>query len=159
MAGLTGSSGNISGNLLDTDDSSLENNLSGPVQSTLNSLSNETTSLLQSAIDKNTLAEAQDIISNLQFVGQNNNDFSDIIKSDPDADANISEDIDYFEDELISLTDGNPLLTEHETAFNLQAPTIIPNYINFHYICECGSRILFLSIFWFKKFHPFRLLR
>lgn len=161
LAGLTGSTGNLSGNF-DTDDNSMDNITSVPAQppnlNTNNSQSNDA-NLLQIAIEKNMLAEAQDIISSLQFDGQNNNDFDDVIKEDPDAmvTASQADDFDDYEDEMMSM--GDRFLMTDLVTFNLQPPTIVPNYLNFHYICECGSRILFLSMFWMKKFQPFRLLR
>lgn len=124
-----------------------------------NTQSGDTSNLLQIAMEKNVLAEAQDIISSLQFDGQNNNDFDDVIKEDPDAMVTASQldDFDDYEDEMMSM--GDRFLMPDLVAFNLQPPTIVPNYLNFHYICECGSRILFLSMFWLKKFQPFRFLR
>lgn len=157
--------GNLAGNnsgLTDIDESSMDNNSSTVNTSggNLNSSSSEVPNILQTAIDKNILSEALDIITSLQFDGHNNNDmannFKSEVKDDPDDEA--ADEIDDFEDELSALMDG-PMLNEHEIAFNLQPPTIVPHYLNFHYICESGSRILFLSIFWIKKFRCFRLLR
>lgn len=162
LAGLTGSTGNLSGNF-DTDDNSMDNITSVPAQApnlnTNNSQSSDATNLLQVANEKNMLVEAQDIISSLQFDGQNNNEFDDVIKEDPDAmvTASQADDFDDYEDEMMSI--GDRFLMTDLVTFNLQPPTIVPNYLNFHYICECGSRILFLSMFWMKKFQPFRLLR
>lgn len=135
------------------------------INSNLNNVSGSQTdapNLLQSAIDKNILSEAQDIIASLQMEGHNNNElgnnnFKTEVKDDPDGDG-AADDYDDFEDELAALMDG-PILCEQEIAFNLQPPTIVPHYLNFHYICESGSRILFLSIFWIKKFRCFRLLK
>lgn len=165
FAGLAGSTGSISGQMTDMDETSMDNSSVSLHSSlnALNSLSTEASNILQSAIDKTILAEAQEIISNLQIDGHNNNEImnnnynNEIIKEDPDEMA-IVEDNDEFEDEISSLMDG-PLLTEQEIAFSLQPPALVSNYLNYHYICESGSRILFLSIFWFKKFHTFRLLR
>lgn len=130
-----------------------------PNLNTNNSQSNDATNILQIAIEKNMLAEAQDIISSLQFDGQNNNEFDDVIKEEPDAmvTATQSDDFDDYEDEMMSM--GDRFLMTDLVTFNLQPPSIVPNYLNFHYICECGSRILFLSMFWMKKFQPFRFLR
>lgn len=157
------------------DESSMDNNslsINPPALSSLNvptttatattTTISETPNILQSAIDKNILAEAQDIIMSLQFEGHYdnelaNNNFKTEVKDDPDDDT-VADDYDDFEDELASLIDG-PILCEQEIAFNLQPPTVVPHYLNFHYICESGSRILFLSIFWIKKFRCFRLLR
>lgn len=162
LAGLTGSTGNLSGNF-DTDDNSMDNSIAAvpsqaPNMNTSNSQSSDANNLLQIAIEKNMLAEAQDIVASLQYDGQNNNDFDDVIKEDPDAMTTQSQpdDLDDYEEEMLSI--GDRFLINEFIAYNLQPPTIVPNYLNFHYICECGSRILFLSIFWMKKFQPFRLL-
>lgn len=137
----------------DLDENSLENTATTS-QSNLNSLNNEG-SLLQAMIDKNTMVEAQEIIASLHVDGHNNNEFNDIIKTEPET----SEDgFDEFEEEINSFPEGS-MLPEREVIFNLQAPAFVPNYLNMHYVCETGSRILLLSICWFKKFHAFSLLR
>lgn len=141
------------GGTSEVDDNSLDNLTSN----TQTNLANEN-ALLQSAIDKNIIAEAQEIISSLQVEGQNNNEFSDAIKNDPDSCISSTDDIDEFEDEMSSFSDG-AMLQERDIVFNLQAPAFVPNYLNMHYVCETGSRILLLSICWFKKFHAFNLLR
>lgn len=141
------------GGASEIDDNSLDN-MTSNAQPTL---SNENV-LLQSVIDKNIIAEAQEIISSLQIDGQNNNDFGDVIKNDPDSCISSTDDIDEFEDEMSSFSDGQ-MLPERDIVFNLQAPAYVPNYLNMHYVCETGSRILLLSICWFKKFHAFNLLR
>lgn len=149
LAGLAENAGATS----EADDNSLDN-------MTTNTQPNLPTenALLQNTIDKNTIAEAQEIITNLQVEGQNNNEFSDVIKNDPDSCISSTDDIDEFEDEMSSFADGQ-MLPERDIVFNLQAPAYVPNYLNMHYVCETGSRILLLSICWFKKFHAFNLLR
>lgn len=146
-------------NMSDIDETSMDNIPTVQNSSTIgNSSPSET---IQMAADKCVLAEAQDIIASLQYDGQDNNELinQDVktMKQDQDDEA-IGDDFDDFEDELAALIDG-PFMTEQEIAFNLQAPNIVPHYLSLHYICESGSRILFLSIFWIKKFRCFRLLR
>lgn len=150
FAGLAENTGATS----EVDDNSLDNTLTTNAQSTA---SNEN-ALIQNVIDKNIIAEAQEIISSLQVEGHNNNEFSDVIKNDPDSCISSTDDIDEFEDEMSSFSDGQ-MLPERDIIFNLQAPAFVPNYLNMHYVCETGSRILLLSICWFKKFHAFNLLR
>lgn len=137
----------------DMDDNSMD---ASAAPSTINSMQGEN-AMLQNVIDKNTLAEAQEIIANLQSDNHNNNEFSEMIKNDPDS-CISSDDIDEFEDEMSSIPDGN-LFPERDVTFNLQAPPYVPNYLNMHYVCETGSRMLLLSMCWFKKFHAFNLLR
>lgn len=153
LAGLAENAGTTS----EPDENSLDNLPSNAQQPNL--LSNDTNSAFaQNTIDKNIIAEAQEIISSLQVDGQNNNEFNDVIKTDPDSCISSTDDIDEFEDEMSSFSDG-PMLPERDIVFNLQAPAYVPNYLNMHYVCETGSRILLLSMCWFKKFHAFNLLR
>lgn len=49
----------------------------------------------------------------------------------------------------------NEVLTSAQGAFNLQTPTLMSAYLNLHYICETGSRIIFLSIYWMRKIAAF----
>lgn len=137
----------------DLDENSLDNTATTS-QSNLNSLNNDG-SLLQAMIDKNTIVEAQEIIASLHVDVHNNNEFNDIIKTEPET---SDDGLDEFEEEISSFPDGS-MLPEREVIFNLQAPAFVPNYLNMHYVCETGSRILLLSICWFKKFHAFSLLR
>lgn len=153
MAGLAENAGTTS----EPDENSLDNLPSNPQQPNL--LSNENNNAFaQNTLDKNIIAEAQEIISSLQVDGQNNNEFNDVIKTDPDSCISSTDDIDEFEDEMSSFSDGQ-MLPERDIVFNLQAPAYVPNYLNMHYVCETGSRILLLSMCWFKKFHAFNLLR
>ncbi|XP_011201916.2 nuclear hormone receptor HR78 isoform X2 [Bactrocera dorsalis] len=49
----------------------------------------------------------------------------------------------------------NEILTSAQAAFNLQTPTLMSAYLNLHYICETGSRVIFLSIYWMRKIAAF----
>lgn len=52
-----------------------------------------------------------------------------------------------------------PILQEQHVPFNLQIPGPVPPYLNIHYICESGSRLLFLSVHWAKNIPAFQMLR
>lgn len=71
----------------------------------------------------------------------------------------------YLENDISSLHDDNcqdydgPILQEQHIAFNLQIPGTVPSYLNIHYICESGSRLLFLSVHWAKSIPAFQSLR
>ncbi|XP_020815744.1 nuclear hormone receptor HR78 isoform X2 [Drosophila serrata] len=43
------------------------------------------------------------------------------------------------------------LLTDAQCAFNVQPPTLVHSYLNIHYVCETGSRIIFLTIHTLRK--------
>ncbi|XP_025835020.1 nuclear receptor subfamily 2 group C member 1 isoform X2 [Agrilus planipennis] len=51
-----------------------------------------------------------------------------------------------------------PVIQEQHVIFNLQIPGPVPPYLNVHYICESGSRLLFLSIHWARSVPAFQLL-
>ncbi|KAL9903790.1 nuclear hormone receptor HR78 isoform X2 [Glossina fuscipes] len=49
----------------------------------------------------------------------------------------------------------NDLLNPHQVSFNLQTPSLVSSYLNVHYVCESGSRIIFLTVFWLRKVNAF----
>lgn len=51
-----------------------------------------------------------------------------------------------------------PVISEQNVAFNPQIPGPVPPYLNIHYICESGSRLLFSSIHWAKNIAAFQYL-
>ncbi|XP_018568836.1 orphan steroid hormone receptor 2 isoform X2 [Anoplophora glabripennis] len=51
-----------------------------------------------------------------------------------------------------------PILQDQHIPFNLQIPGPVPPYLNIHYICESGSRLLFLSVHWAKNIPAFQYL-
>ncbi|XP_044740986.1 nuclear receptor subfamily 2 group C member 1-A-like isoform X2 [Chrysoperla carnea] len=59
--------------------------------------------------------------------------------------------------EIESNIDG-PIFTDQHVSFNLQTPAPMPAYLNAHYICESGSRLLFLSIHWAKNLPALKTL-
>ncbi|XP_035213686.1 nuclear receptor subfamily 2 group C member 1-A-like [Stegodyphus dumicola] len=52
-----------------------------------------------------------------------------------------------------------PLLLECHVAFHLTTPNPGSSYLNVHYICESGSRLLFLSVHWARSIPAFQLLQ
>lgn len=103
----------------------------------------ENSTILQKATDNNLLKQSLNLISSLQYHMNNNTFNKDDSIDDDDNDDNFDE----------------PLLNENDLMFNLQPPTMVPAYLNYHYVCECGSRLLFLSIYWMKRIHIFKMLR
>ncbi|KAL3289717.1 hypothetical protein HHI36_023117 [Cryptolaemus montrouzieri] len=89
------------------------------------------------ARDKQLISKALDTMARVQFL--DGNDLS-----------SLTEDrcFDY----------EGPLLQEQHVAFNLQIPGPVPPYLNIHYICESGSRLLFLSVHWAKNIPAFQFL-
>ncbi|XP_037933797.1 nuclear hormone receptor HR78 isoform X2 [Teleopsis dalmanni] len=52
----------------------------------------------------------------------------------------------------------NGLLSGTQIYFNLQAPALVSSYLSMHYVCETGSRIIFLSVYWLRKIAAFQQL-
>lgn len=52
-----------------------------------------------------------------------------------------------------------PLLLDSHVAFHLTTPNPGTSYLNVHYICESGSRLLFLSVHWARSIPAFQLLQ
>ncbi|KAG8191055.1 hypothetical protein JTE90_029495 [Oedothorax gibbosus] len=52
-----------------------------------------------------------------------------------------------------------PLLLDSHVAFHLTTPNPGSSYLNVHYICESGSRLLFLSVHWARSIPAFQLLQ
>nr|XP_042896023.1 orphan steroid hormone receptor 2 isoform X2 [Parasteatoda tepidariorum] len=52
-----------------------------------------------------------------------------------------------------------PLLLDSHVQFHLTTPNPGSSYLNVHYICESGSRLLFLSVHWARSIPAFQLLQ
>lgn len=103
-----------------------------------NSSSGDLTDMLVVAKDKQLISKALDTMARLQCL--NGTDLS--ILSGDDAFLDL---------------DG-PILHDQHIPFNLQVPTPLPPplYLNVHYICETGSRLLFLSVHWARSIPAFQ---
>lgn len=133
--------------------------------STSEAVSNNTAaSLIQSSIDKNIITKSLEILTNIQrnYNGNsspNNNQSQEasgqsIIKEEVNSDENSGMDIDNninFSEHYLQ----ENLLNEETVGFILQAPTLVTSYLNAHYVCETGSRILFLTVYWLNKIPAF----
>lgn len=100
----------------------------------------ELTDMLSLAREKSVISKALDTMAQVQCL------------NGPDQSLNFS-----MESEKIFEIDG-PLLMEQNMVFNLQTPDPVPPYLNMHYICESGSRLLFLSVHWARSIPAFQLL-
>lgn len=103
--------------------------------------------LLQSVIDNNIITKSLEMVTNLQN------------RNPPNSYSNIKKEKDLNESFDNEFEFDIPLIDEQDIPFNLQTPTLVPSYLSIHYICESGSRILFLSVYWFKKIQAFKIFR
>lgn len=100
---------------------------------------NELSDALSTARDKQLISKALDSMARVQCL--NGADLT-----------TLSNEEKYFDFE-------GPILLENNMSFNLQIPGPVPPYLNVHYICESGSRLLFLSVHWAKNIPSFQCLR
>lgn len=120
------------------------------------------TEALQMATSKTIIARSLDLVDTL-------NHHHHHIKADPDRadDENDEEQshMDNIEDDAAAVAAADddhdllnePLISLADVAFHLQSPSSqVPAYLNAHYVCETGSRLLFLSVYWMKKIPVFR---
>ena len=49
----------------------------------------------------------------------------------------------------------NDLISPSYASFNLQTPNLVSSFFNVHYVCESGSRIIFLTVVWLRKVQAF----
>lgn len=87
----------------------------------------------------------------------NNNNHSsgdDMTKGESDAEMN------GYEDEYLPLADItlDVVLPDAAVPFSFKVPSAVPPYLNAHYTCETGSRLLFSSILWLGKLPVFQQL-
>lgn len=90
------------------------------------------------ARDKQIISKALDTIARIQSL--NLNDLSSV----------PSEERMYDYD--------SPILQEQHINFSLQSPGPVPPYLNIHYVCESGSRLLFLCVHWSRNLPAFQYL-
>lgn len=100
---------------------------------------NELSDALSTARDKQLISKALDSLARVQCL--NGTDLTSLPSEEK-----------YFEYNA-------PILLEQNMSFNLQIPGPVPPYLNVHYICESGSRLLFLSVHWAKNIPAFQAFR
>lgn len=101
----------------------------------------ELTDMLSLAREKNVISKALETMTRVQCL------------NGPEQSLNYNMD-----NEKLYELEG-PLLLDQNMIFNLQTPEPVPPYLNMHYICESGSRLLFLSVHWARSIPAFQLLR
>lgn len=57
-----------------------------------------------------------------------------------------------------AVDDNGPLLHDYHMRFQVQIPGPVPAYLNAHYVCESGSRLLFTSVHWAASIPAFQSL-
>lgn len=114
------------------------------------SFKSPTSDFIETALNKSLISESLDILGNIQ-----------IDRTDLEQDTNLLLSRNEFSDEenndisMISV----PVLHDQNITFNVVSPTIVSAYLSIHYLWESGSRLLFMSIYWFKRIQPFKYLQ
>lgn len=119
-----------------------------PLVTALNSITqplisaqSSTESLLELAFDKETIAQCIELISKLQ----------QDITALADDEHSLSRPASVQDRRDSDGSDHPQMINEQNVKFDLQPPQFLPQVWNAHYLCETGSRLLFLSINWIKK--------
>ncbi|XP_064541111.1 nuclear hormone receptor HR78 isoform X3 [Drosophila montana] len=141
-----------------------------------------TVGLIQSSMDKRAIDKALQLLQPIQQQldrnqgGQNTAAAALSIKPECDSDAEDSgtEDVDadlvehmdldfeycsrgdFVANEAIFAQDL--FASEAQCAFHVQPPALVHSYLNMHYVCETGARIIFLTVHTLRKVPAFELL-
>lgn len=98
------------------------------------------TDLLELAMEKEVMAQCIDLITRLQTEISSFDDENGI-------ECKQEDNIDFREN--IDLQ--TKIFNQQNVKFDLQPPSLFPPLMSAHYVCETGSRLLFLSINWLKN--------
>lgn len=136
-----------------------------------------TMGLIQSSLDMRVIHKGLQILQPIQNQLERNGNLSVKPECDSEAEDSGTEDAVDAELEHMELDfecGGNrsggsdfaineavfeqDLLTDVQCAFHVQPPTLVHSYLNIHYVCETGSRIIFLTIHTLRKVPVFEQL-
>lgn len=139
------------------EEDSVDNNTSSTsLFQTLSSFTAPNPDLVQANLEKMMVSDALEVIGSLPLELTNNgseNDDSEMIKGEPN-------DMDIDMDEYLQLSDicPNSVLPDFVIPFSFKLPNSVPPYLNAHYTCETGSRLLFSSVLWLSRVPVFQQL-
>jgi len=123
------------------------NSMTSSVQSSVQSSGQSSTDhLLELAIEKETVAQCIELISKLQ------QDIAELAGDEQLLSRPASA------NDRVDCSDGLQIITDQNVKFDLQPPSFLPQLWNAHYLCETGSRLLFLSINWIKKIRALQVI-
>lgn len=138
------------------DDSSADNKPSSTnLFQTLSTFTAPNPDLIQANLEKMMVSDALEVVTTLPMelnLEENSDGKAEL--SDMDMDNNNDE------DEYLSLADISldTVLPDSVIPFSFKLPSSVPPYLNAHYTCETGSRLLFSSILWLGKVPVFQQL-
>lgn len=138
------------------DDSSMDKSSSMNLFQTLSSFTAPNPDLIQANLEKMMISDTLEVISSLpvDLNGSSESGMDDTeIKNESDMDN--GDDEDYLS---LSEIHVDTVLPDSVIPFSFKLPTTVPPYLNAHYTCETGSRLLFSSILWLAKVPVFMQL-
>lgn len=141
------------------DDSSADNKPSSTnLFQTLSTFTAPNPDLIQANLEKMMVSDALEVVTTLpmELNLEDNSDGKAEL-----SDMDMTMDNKYLdEDEYLSLADISldTVLPDSVIPFSFKLPSSVPPYLNAHYTCETGSRLLFSSILWLGKVPVFQQL-
>ncbi|XP_017864259.1 PREDICTED: nuclear hormone receptor HR78 isoform X1 [Drosophila arizonae] len=140
-----------------------------------------TVGLIQSTMDKRAIDKALQLLQPIQQqldrnqTGQStatalnikpecDSDAEDSGTEDVDADLVEHMDLDFEYCQRGDFVANEAIFTqdlfasEAQCGFHVQPPTLVHSYLNMHYVCETGARIIFLTVHTLRKVAAFELL-
>lgn len=140
-----------------------------------------TVGLIQSSLDKRAIDKALQLLQPIQQqldrnqTGQStaaalsikpecDSDAEDSGTEDVDADLVEHMDLDFEYCQRGDFMANEAIFTqdlfasEAQCGFHVQPPTLVHSYLNMHYVCETGARIIFLTVHTLRKVAAFELL-
>ncbi|XP_073836325.1 hormone-receptor-like in 78 isoform X2 [Musca autumnalis] len=130
-----------------------------------------TVGFIQTALDKRVIEKALQLLQPIKQqldnmpTGGNGLSIKNELNEDDDMGDQSSNEDDF--NDTMDMDDGgaefmvneavfeNDLIAPNYASFNLQTPALVSSYFNVHYVCESGSRIIFLTIVWLRKVTAF----
>lgn len=130
----------------------IENNpMLAPFVSALSSLTQPSISneLMELALEKEITSQCVELIAKLQ---------NDLNHYEEENHFNIKPENLEQKDNTNSMDYYPQIINDQNVKFDLQPPNLFPPLMNAHYVCETGSRLLFLSINWLKRIRCVQIL-
>ncbi|XP_058976224.1 nuclear hormone receptor HR78-like [Musca domestica] len=130
-----------------------------------------TVGFIQTALDKRVIEKALQLLQPIKqqldnmSTGGNGLSIKNELNEDDDMGDQSSNEDDF--NDTMDMDEGgaeflaneaifeNDLISSNYASFNLQTPALVSSYFNVHYVCESGSRIIFLTIVWLRKVPAF----
>lgn len=148
---------------LDDDSSTDTKPTSTNLFQTLSTFTAPNPDLINANLEKMMIADALEVVTSLpvELTASGGGGSENGMDDAEETKAELSDmDINGDDEEYLSLGDisVNTVLPDCVLPFSFKLPSSVPPYLNAHYTCETGSRLLFSSILWLGKVPVFQQL-